>query len=172
MTRKPVDTRQLTLDALFMAPAPMMREEAGCLDISLRVREELADTLSRTKDSSSGQKDRYTIAAEMSRLCGRDFTKNMLDRCTAPSAEDWRFPLEALPALIQATGDYRLLDMVAEACGCRVLRREEAWLAEYGSLLAVQKEVRERLAAYKAVLPQGMANEMIARAQSRQGSTE
>ncbi|TXH34808.1 MAG: hypothetical protein E6Q98_18170 [Rhodospirillaceae bacterium] len=172
MSRKPVDTRQLTLDAMFMAPAPAPRQDAGSLDISLRVREELADTLARTKEASGGERDRYAIAAEISRLAGRDFTKNMLDRCTAPSAEDWRFPLEALPALIQATGDYHLLDLVAEACGCRVLRREEAWIAEFGSLLAAQKELRDRIATYKNVLPTGMADALIARAQSRHGGSE
>lgn len=173
MSRKPpVDTRQLTLDAMFMAPAPAPRKDAGGLDVSLRVREELADTLSRAKERSGGAMDRYAVAAEMSRLTGRDFSKHMLDRCTAPSAEDWRFPLEALPALTQATGDYRLLDLIAEACGCRVLRKEEAWLAEYGALLAAQGELKDRIAKYRGVLPPGLADALIAKAQTRQGGGE
>jgi hypothetical protein len=168
MSRTP-DTRQLTLDAMFMAPAPEVRQDAGCLDLSQRVREALTDTLANAKAGGVGTIDRYTIAAQMSRTSGREISKNMLDRYCASSAEDWRFPLEALPALVQATNDYRLLDVIAEACGCRVLRGENAWIAEVGALMAAQQEIKQRLAKYKDVLPTGMADELMARAQKRVG---
>ncbi|TXG98594.1 MAG: hypothetical protein E6R08_04095 [Nevskiaceae bacterium] len=166
MSRKPVDTRQLTLDAMFMAPAPEPRHEEGSLDISHQVREALFDSLETAKRAG---KDRFTVAADMSRLLGRAFGKNSLDRNTAQSADAWRFPLEALPALIQVTGDYRLLDLIAEACGCRMLRGENAWIAEVGALMAAQQEIKTRLAKYKEVLPSGMADELMSRAQKRTG---
>ena len=144
------DTRQLSLDALFFEAPPTPQSTAGGCDVALAVREALNETISCARRDGT---DRYEIASRISRYSGRDMTKATLDRYCAPSAEDWRFPMEALPALIAATGDYRLLDLVAEACGCRVLRGEEAWLAEFGALLVQQREVNERLASYKKHIP-------------------
>jgi hypothetical protein len=168
MSRNP-DTRQLTLDAMFLAPAPEPSKAAGGLDVAREIREHIETALDHAKRSSGGHLDRYAIAAEMSRSSGREITKNMLDRWTAQSADAWRFPLEALPSFIQATGDFGLFDFVAERLGCRVLRGENAWIAEVGALIAARQEINQRLAKYKDVLPNGMADELMARAQKRSG---
>ena len=70
----------------------------------------------------------------------------MLDRVYRPQRRRLALPRpEALPALTLATGDYRLLELVAEKCGCRIARGEEALLAEIGALTLQEKSVKSRL---------------------------
>src|SRR3954452_9678274 len=105
---KPADARQLSLEPLFFEVPQTPTPEAGKLAIGTRLRELLGEVLADTKSRSDGSLDRYEVATRISRLSGRDVTKNMLDRYAAPGADDWRFPLEALPALVIATGDLRI----------------------------------------------------------------
>lgn len=142
------DHRQLSLDAL-LEPPPAMGSTPGSLDIGLKIREALGALLHDAVHAATGERmDRHDVAGAMSRLTGRDHTKNMLDRYSAPSADDWRFPLEALPALVKATGDYRLLYLVAEACGATVNVGAEVLDARIARL---QHEVIERERAIKTL---------------------
>lgn len=120
----------------------------------LRLREALVETLAVAREVKG--LDRFAVASEMSRLDpDREISKAMLDRYCAPSAEDWRFPLEALPALIRVTDDARLLTLVAEACDHRVVPSEAAALGELMMLELKEKRIRERKEALKRSLPQG-----------------
>jgi hypothetical protein len=139
---------QYSLEPLFFEVPPKIEVQTGSLDVSLAVREILTETLSKNP------LDRYEIAVQMSRLMARDMSKNMLDRYSAPSAEEWRFPLEALPALVSATGDFRLLELIAEKCGCKLLRGEEAWIAEVGALTLQKKQTEKRLSEFKGAVPE------------------
>src|SRR5437773_7087387 len=94
---------QMALSFFDVPPTP--RSDTGGLDIALVTREILNDILAA---ASARGMDRHEACANISRLSNYDLSKNMLDRYCAPSAEGWRFPLEALPALTIATGDYRL----------------------------------------------------------------
>lgn len=141
------------LELSFFEVPPQPKNEAGSLDIAMAIREALVDTLAAA--TSSGM-DRHDVAAKVSRLSNHDLTKNMLDRHCAPSAEGWRFPAEAIPALVVATGQYRLLEIIAAACGCKVYRGEEAMLAEIGMLTMQQKLVAERLAEKRRSLPKSV----------------
>ncbi|MCT9015059.1 hypothetical protein N6G05_15935 [Cupriavidus gilardii] len=141
------------LELSFFEVPPQPKNEAGSLDIAMAIREALVDTLAAA--TSSGM-DRHDVAAKVSRLSNHDLTKNMLDRYCAPSAEGWRFPAEAIPALVVATGQYRLLEIIAAACGCKVYRGEEAMLAEIGMLTMQQKLVAERLAEKRRSLPKSV----------------
>lgn len=116
------------------------------------IRESIADALAYAKEY--GASDRYAVATEMSRITGRDITKNMLDRYTAPSAEDWRFPLEALPALILTTGDTRLVTLIAEACGSKAMPGEATAVAELVTLELQQRAIKKRIATARKRLPQ------------------
>lgn len=161
------DPRQGNLDLKFF-PVPQTPAPArGSADISTAVRETIAESLAAARQHSGGERDRYTIAADISRLGGRDCTKNMLDRYCAPSADEWRFPLEMLPAFVQATGDFSLLDRIAEACGCKVLRGEEAWIAEYAALLVQEAELKQRLSAFKKHMPGNVLERLEAEARKR-----
>lgn len=145
--KRAVPPGQLELTFFEIPPEPGTGSSA--LDVSTTSRELLADVLAAVKARG---RDRHAIAAEISRLTGRDITKNMLDRYCA-TAEEWRFPLEALPAFVQATGDLRLLEFIAEACGCRVMRGEEALLAEIGALMMEERAAKSRLERIRRALP-------------------
>lgn len=154
------------LEMSFFTVPEIPRNDAGGLDISLALRDALAETLSA---AALRGMDRHDIGMQISRLSNRDMSKSMLDRYTAPSADEWRFPLEALPALTLATGDYRLLEMIAEKCGCRVTRGEEALLAEIGALTLQEKSVKSRLGVLQKNLPDGMLERLVEKSVKRNG---
>lgn len=77
-------------------------------------------------------KSRAQIADEMSRLVGRAITQRMLDAYTAESREDHRWPGELTRAFCSATGDDRLLRVLAESAGLRVITDAESHLLELG----------------------------------------
>ncbi len=165
MTRRPiVQPGQLELSFFSVPEAP--RNEAGGLDIALTIRDALSEALSA---AALRGLDRHEIGMQISRLSNRDMSKNMLDRYCAPSADDWRFPLEALPALTMATGDYRLLELIAEKCGCRIARGEEALLAEIGALTLQEKSVKSRLGNLQKNLPNGMLERLVEKSAKRNG---
>lgn len=141
-------------------------DEAGALDIAHAVRDHLVDILAAAKVAGL---DRYDIATMISRLSNRPLTKDMLDQYCANSAEGKRFPLEALPALVLASGDYRLLEFIADRCGCRILRGEEAMLAELGALAMQEKVIKERLKHINSHLPAGAAEKLSTEALKRLG---
>lgn len=154
------------LEMTFFTVPETPRSDAGALDFALAIRDALSETLAA---ASARGIDRHEVAAMVSRLTGREMSKNMLDRYCAHSADDWRFPLEALPALTIATGDYRLLELVNSSCGCRVARGEEALLAEIGALILQEKTVKTRLGVLQKNLPEGMLDRLIAKATTRTG---
>lgn len=154
------------LELTFFTVPETPRSDPGGMDISLVVRDAIVALLSF---ASAHGLDRHDVAAQVSRLTGRDMSKNMLDRYTAPSADDWRFPLEALPALTLATGDYRLLELVAEKCGCRIARGEEALLAEIGALMLQERSVKSRLGVLQKNLPTGMLDRLVEKSAKRKG---
>lgn len=157
------------MELTFFEVPPVIRNDSGGLDIALAVRESLTDTLAAA--SLQGH-DRHEVAARVSRLSNHEISKHMLDRYTAPSADGWRFPLEALPALIQATGDYRLLELVAQACGCKVYRGEEAMLAEIGALTMQERTVKARLSDLRKNVPDSVMDRFIAEISQRLGANK
>lgn len=123
-----------------------------------QVRMVLAETLATAREVRG--MDRFAVAAEMSRLMGddgdaREMTKRMLDNYCAPSGLDWRFPLEALPLLVRATGDARLLTLTASACGQKVVPAEAAMLGELMLLEMQERDIRQQKKALEKRLPKG-----------------
>ncbi len=93
--------------------------------------------------------DRYEIAARMSRLLGRDVTKNMIDAYSAGS-RDTHIPNFAwCIAFDTATGDHVLLSLFAKKLGCEVLVGREILEAELGRLDMHERELRERKSAIR-----------------------
>lgn len=138
-------TSQLSLEGLFAPPPRPIPPATGALDISLRLRETLVEVLRDAIDPATSERmDRIAIAAALTRLTGRDVSKNMLDRYCAPSADDWRFPAELIPALVKVTGDYRLLELLTEQCEARVVVGAEVYEAELGRINSLRKDLNER----------------------------
>lgn len=126
-------------------------------DFGQQVRTVLGEMLARARDERG--MDRHAVAAEMNRVMGdgegREVTKRMLDAYAAPSATEWRFPLEAMPALYRATGDDALLRLTMAACGQKIVPAEAA---VFGELMLVQmekKRLREREEMLTKALPKG-----------------
>lgn len=145
MTRRTRDT--LTLD-LFDVPTPVT-PLAGAVDLDVPLREALSDALKHSDF------DRYQVAAEMSRLTGRDISKYMLDAYTAESRSDHNFPFRYAAAFEQATGSYALTNLLAKARGCKVLVGEEALLAEFGRIEQMEGDLRKRKKALKEAMGGG-----------------
>lgn len=162
MKRRAPNPDQLSF---FEVPPEPVGENGG-LDISQEVREVLSEVLAK---AATRGVDRHAVAAAISRLTEREISKHMLDRYSAITTEDWRFPLEALPALVKATGDFRLLELIADACGCRVLRGEEAILAEIGALMLQQNATSSRLDQIKAHVPEPVMQRLVEEALKRVG---
>lgn len=150
MARRQGSARQLTFE-YFGVPRHPSRTPGG-LQFSLELRNLLSCAV---KESALS---RAEIAAAMTdRLFGDagdgEVTKAQLDSWTAPSRDAWRFPLEYLPAFLEATGAIWLLDKVAEKCGCRVLVGEQALLAELGAIALHKKRLSEREVELKRTVP-------------------
>jgi hypothetical protein len=134
----------LTLD-LFDIPQPQA-STPGNLDLDIELRHALSDALKHADG------DRYQIAAEMSRLTGRDISKHMLDAYTAESRCDHNFPFRYAAAFEVATGSFCLTNLIATARGCSVLVGDEALLAELGRVEQMETELRQQKAALKRYL--------------------
>ena len=134
----------LTLD-LFDIPQPSPSVAAG-LDLDIPIRAALTDAMKRCEF------DRYGVAAEMSRLTGRDISKYMLDAYTGASRDDHNFPLRYAAAFEEATGSYALTQLLAKARGGKVLVGDEALLAELGRIEQKEAELKQQKAALKHYL--------------------
>ena len=142
MTRRVRDA--LTLD-LFDVPTPVS-PVAGNLDLDVPLREALSDALKHADP------DRWAVAAEMSRLTGRDISKYMLDAYTAESRSDHNFPFRYAAAFEVATGSHCLTNLLAKARGCKVLVGKDALLAELGRIEQMEADLKQQKSALKRYL--------------------
>lgn len=120
--------------------------EAGSLNVSLRLREELSKGLKQCTYS------RYEVAARMSELIGGEISKSQLDSWTAESKDAHRFPAEYLAAFCAATGYKQPLRMMAELVQCYLLESEEALLAELGKINQLRKDLGKKEKAVMELL--------------------
>lgn len=98
------------------------------------------------------QKDRYQIAADMSRLLGREVSVNTLDKYTSEASEDHIPNLETAIAFDAATEQTALASLFAEKLGCRVLPGKDSLLAELGRLEQMKGDIARQERAIKKVL--------------------
>lgn len=138
-----------TLD-LFEPVYPVRRPASGPAALSFdgRLRRAISEALKGCPRS------REEIAAEMAVTLERPtLSKAMIDAYSAESRTRHSISVTAFVALIRATGQTWLLDVVAEACGCVVLEGEEARLAERGRLLEARRELDRLLKELDALGP-------------------
>lgn len=133
-----------TID-LFEVPQPVAPLPAG-----MDYRAQLAALVSQMlKDTDA---DRYEIAAQCSRLTGKEVTKYMLDAYTSEAREEFNLPFWLVPALETACSTHVLTSWLASVRGGRLLIGRETLTADLGRLekqkLEVErllKELRKRL---------------------------
>lgn len=133
-----------TLD-LFEVPAPRA-PLPGALNIGVPLRSLLSDLLKACPST------RYEVAARMSELTGVEITKHQLDSWTAESRENWRFPVEYLPAFEVAVDSLEVTTWLADLRGARLSVGREALEAQLGkvalmrdALAKQEKEIRRML---------------------------
>ncbi|MEQ1814380.1 MAG: hypothetical protein ABL860_08030 [Candidatus Nitrotoga sp.] len=97
-------------------------------------------------------KDRYQIAADMSRLLGREVSVNTLDKYTSEAAQDHIPNLETAIAFDAATGQTALASLFAEKLGCRVLPGKDSLLAELGRLQQMKGDIANQEKVIKKML--------------------
>mgnify|MGYP000359685037 CR=1 FL=1 len=89
------------------------------------------------------QHDRYTVAAEMSRLTGFEVSKNMLDAWSAESREGHNLPLYLAPVLEVATTSTVFVEWCAGVRGGQVLFGQETRQTGLGRLENVRLQAEE-----------------------------
>ena len=115
-----------------------------------RFRYEIAHVMGDAVKACS--KDRYQIAADMSRLLGREISINTLDKYTSEASEDHIPNLETAIAFDAATEQLALANLFAGKLGCRVLPGKDVMLAELGRLEQLKGEIAKQERAIKKVL--------------------
>lgn len=141
--KKHIDPNQLDFSALFEVPDVPENDEVGGMDIDYELRLSLNVAIKEYKKSTG--KDRFALAAELSRVTDTEVTKNSLDSWTAPSRTEWRFPLHLFPAFINVTGAKWLLNDLAMKCGCMVMSHDDAKAARYGKLKKLKEQLDKEL---------------------------
>lgn len=99
--------------------------------------------------------DRYRIAAEMSRLTGREITKTMLDAYASEGRDTFNLPLWEVPALEAACRTHALGAWLATVRGGRLLVGREALTAELGRLEHARDAATKRIRDLKRLMGEG-----------------
>jgi hypothetical protein len=137
---------QFTVD-LFEVPQPAA-PIAATMNYSAEVSHLVSDML-----AGSGL-DRYQVAAEVSRLTGREFSKAMLDGYTSEARDTFNLPLYKVPALETACRSHQLTSWLADKRGARILIGRETLAAELGKLENMRSQLGERIKQVRRVLGQ------------------
>ena len=108
----------------------------GSLDMLLGLKQ----LLSREMNGS----DRYLIAAQISRLTGRDLSKEMLDKYVS-SDTSYRPPADMLVAFCHIIGSQKVFGYLLEPLGSDVLYPEDRDLVQLGRLQEQQREIETQI---------------------------
>lgn len=88
--------------------------------------------------------EREAIAARMSSFLGERVSPAMLDAYASQAREDHRISVPRLMALLHATRDRRLLELLAEPLGWAVIDRRHLPLIEVAAIREHEDELRKR----------------------------
>jgi hypothetical protein len=134
---RPRDLKTLDMFTEWQPPEVVQR----FADVSVRaatLRDKIALAVAETLSGS--ELDRPTVAQKMAEWLGEDVSKNMLDAYASQAREDHVISLLRLIALVHATGDLRIFQMIAEMFGYSVVEdRYLPWI-EVGQLAEKKDE--------------------------------
>lgn len=140
-SQKKVDaTQQTLLNSLFATTekADNAALKPGDLAIAPEIRAALTRSIKQCRQS------RWHIAARMSELLDTEISKYILDTWTAESKEGHRFPLEYLPAFIEATNDSTLLEILCSYSGGYFVQSTDHLRLELGRLQDAERRLKDR----------------------------
>lgn len=136
--RPHIDTTMEMLPGLFDSATA-----EGALDIDLGLRQ----CFSRAMHNSG--KDRYQIAAEMSRLMKASITKEMLDKYSASDQANG-MKISALAAFCFVCNTFEPLQHILKPLGSDVLRPEDSSVLEWARLKRESKTIEQRIKQLEA----------------------
>jgi len=135
------------LDLLgWSAPEPVRRfAEERVRGVTMR------DRLSRAigaclKDADARGLTREEIAVRMSEFLGEKVSTHMVNAYASPARDDHVISVTRLMALLHATGDQRLLELIAEPMGWAVVERKYLPLIELAAVRERADELAKRSA--------------------------
>lgn len=133
---------RMTAD-LFEAPQPAA-PLPGSMDFRTFIAEMLGEMLEGAKKLG---KDRWQVAADVSRLAGREVSKYMLDAYTAPSRDEYNAPAWLMPLFEIACNSHAYSAWIAGVRGGRLFLGSDALAAELGRVHCEkdQLQMRERV---------------------------
>ncbi|MCQ8130531.1 hypothetical protein [Methylomonas rivi] len=65
--------------------------------------------------AESGQRDRYAVSAEVSRISGKDVSKNMLDAYASPARIEHSLPFWLAPVLEEVCSSHVLTNWLVDS---------------------------------------------------------
>lgn len=134
-----------TLDLLNWEPPRIVEryDEAHVRASTLRAR--IAKAVGETLKESNTPREE--IAARISDWLGENVTRHMLDAYASEAREEHTISVLRLAALIEATGDVRLLQLIAEMFGHSVIEDKYVAWVEIGQLATTKDEIDRALDA-------------------------
>ncbi|QQQ19706.1 hypothetical protein JIP62_06355 [Brevundimonas vitis] len=98
-------------------------------------------------------RDRFDVAAAMSRIAGTDITKGMLDKYSSEASEDHNISAGRFLVMVAATGRYDVLEAFVRKIGCALVVGEEVLTVELGHVAAQIERLQERQRHLKRAAP-------------------
>ncbi len=132
---------------LFAIPRPAA-PVPGSMDYRAEVSLLVGDML---RDAAAAGMDRYEVAAQASRLAGRDISKAMLDGYTAESREEFNTPLWIAPVLESVCSATVLAEWHAGKRGGQMLVGAATIDAEIGRLEREREHAANRIKQLKNI---------------------
>lgn len=125
----------------WQPPEPVVAyapEQVRAASVAASIARAVAATL---RDAPVSRED---IAQRMSAYLGDRVSKAMLDAYASEARQEHQIPVTRLVALMHATGDRRLLQLLAEPLGWAVIERRHLPLIELAAVQERQEELRRR----------------------------
>ena len=133
---------------LFSVPQPAAPISAG-MDYRSTVSRMVSQMLDEADTAGMHRAD---VAAECSRLVGKDISKYMVDAYSSPAREDYNAPAYLMPALESACATHAFSGWIAEVRGGQLLIGAEALNAELGRLEQIKHATAVRIRDLKRAM--------------------
>lgn len=137
----------ITLD-LFEVPQPLPALD-GSHDFRTLVAGLVCELLEQAKAAGL---NRHAVAAELSRLTGKEVSKAMLDNYTSEAHDSFNVPLWLVPALESVCRAHVLTQWLVATRGGKLLVGREALNAELGRLERARDEAARKIKQLKNVM--------------------
>ncbi|HBT44345.1 MAG TPA: DNA transposition protein [Rhodospirillaceae bacterium] len=140
------DNRTLNLlDWQPPRPIPAYPEEkVRAATIGARISKAVSLSLSEAKDGGT-KLEREDIARRMADYLGEDVSSNMLNAYASESRDAHNISVIRAVAMMIATGDYRLFNLMAEHLGLTVIDKKYETVVEEAQTAELIEELQQRL---------------------------